>query len=70
MTDALYELCVRRDQRESFGIAARAKALRQTWSPIFDALEDRYLHLVSQSGHVRERRLPRIKLQSARAFSV
>jgi glycosyltransferase involved in cell wall biosynthesis len=70
MTDALYELCVRRDQRESFGIAARAKALGQTWSPIFDALEDRYLHLVSQSGHVRVARMPRIKLQSARAFSV
>jgi glycosyltransferase involved in cell wall biosynthesis len=70
MTEALYELCVRRDQRESFGIAARAKALGQTWSPIFDALEDRYFHLVSQSGHARERRLPRIKLRSARAFSV
>ena len=35
-----------RSMRQRMGQAARAKALRQDWAPIFDELEERYLRLV------------------------
>ncbi len=56
MTDALEELCRRRDQRERFGIVAQAKAQGQAWGPIFDALEDRYLRLVHERAAVKGQR--------------
>jgi glycosyltransferase involved in cell wall biosynthesis len=43
---ALHQLCVDRAAREKFGAAARAKAERQDWQPIFDDLETRYRQLL------------------------
>jgi glycosyltransferase involved in cell wall biosynthesis len=51
MTDAMEELCRCREVRESFGAAARIKAERQTWAPIFDTLEDCYTRLATESGN-------------------
>jgi glycosyltransferase involved in cell wall biosynthesis len=44
---ALRRLCEDRAVRERFGRAARKKAERQDWKPIFDELEGRYLALAS-----------------------
>jgi glycosyltransferase involved in cell wall biosynthesis len=61
MTDALFSLCMDAEQRTRFGMAARTKALAQGWEPIFDALEDRYLGLVSEHRKAMEPRIARIK---------
>src|SRR5262245_26917069 len=45
LAPALARLCGDRALRERFGAAARAKAERQDWKPIFDGLEARYLAL-------------------------
>jgi glycosyltransferase involved in cell wall biosynthesis len=54
MTDALDELCRRRELRESLSAAARVKAERQVWGPIFDGLEERYVRLVAEAGNARD----------------
>jgi glycosyltransferase involved in cell wall biosynthesis len=43
----LMRLCEERGLRRRFGKAARAKAERQDWKPIFDELEARYLDLAA-----------------------
>jgi glycosyltransferase involved in cell wall biosynthesis len=44
----LLRLCADAALRRRFGAAARAKAERQDWKPIFDELEDRYRRLIQQ----------------------
>jgi glycosyltransferase involved in cell wall biosynthesis len=50
LVPALARLCGDSALRERFGRAARAKAERQDWKPIFDELEERYLRLVGAPG--------------------
>jgi glycosyltransferase involved in cell wall biosynthesis len=57
MTDALYEICRRRELREQFGIVARGKAQCQAWAPIFDTLEDRYARLVAEFANAKDARI-------------
>jgi glycosyltransferase involved in cell wall biosynthesis len=53
LAPALLRLCQDDDARQRFGRAARAKAERQDWRPIFDELERRYRQLVAEHGHPR-----------------
>jgi glycosyltransferase involved in cell wall biosynthesis len=46
LAPALLRLCEDAGLRRRLGEAARASALRQDWTPIFDELEARYLRLV------------------------
>jgi glycosyltransferase involved in cell wall biosynthesis len=47
LAGALRLLCEDRGLREQFGAAARARAEKQDWQPIFDALEARYRRLIA-----------------------
>jgi glycosyltransferase involved in cell wall biosynthesis len=49
LAPALWQLCQDRELRRRMGQAARAKAEQQDWKPIFDELEQRYLHLVEST---------------------
>jgi glycosyltransferase involved in cell wall biosynthesis len=50
LVPALRRLCQDQDLRQRWGQAARLRAQRQDWKPIFDELEQRYLRLVAEHG--------------------
>jgi len=53
LAEPLLRLCQDQTLRHQLGIAARAKAQRQTWEAIFDALEACYHRLIAE--HTRSR---------------
>ncbi len=55
LAEALLQLCEDWGLRQRFSAAGRAKAEREDWQPIFDALETRYRRLIA--GHARCRSL-------------